>query len=110
MAKVDVARRLDPQMAAALRKQHELAPGIGAMHALSLEAARALYIEERAYWNADAPDLPAVASHTVAGPPRDIPVRIYYPSEAGPILESTCTAGHHSRMIANRRNQRFSDK
>ena len=36
MGKISYAGRLDPQMAAALQKQAELAPGIGEMNKLSL--------------------------------------------------------------------------
>lgn len=74
MGKISYAGRLDPQMAAALQKQAELAPGIGEMNKLSLEEMRQLYIQERQYWNADAPDVQQLRDAAIPGPVGDIPI------------------------------------
>ncbi len=44
MARVDIAKDMDPQMAAALEKQRELAAELGVFSELPLERIRALYL------------------------------------------------------------------
>lgn len=82
MPKPDLSHRLDPQMAAALAKSATLGPGLERVSALSIPEIRRRYREERRYWNADRPELPAVADDSVAGPVGPVPIRRYYPSDA----------------------------
>ncbi len=85
MSRVDIAGMLDPQMAAALAKQAELAPAIESIRELPVAEARALYRQERAYWNEDAPALARVEDGAVPGPAGDIAVRTFYPDARGPL-------------------------
>ena len=68
MARIDLSKHLDPQMAAALAKQRELAAELGSYSALPLERVRALYLEERRYWNADAPAVARIEARRLPGP------------------------------------------
>ena len=43
MARIEIEKLLDPQMAAALRKQEELAPGLGTMHDTPIAELRRSY-------------------------------------------------------------------
>ena len=81
MARLDLAARLDPQMAEALGKSQELAPGLTAIPELPIPELRRLYAEERRFWNADRPEVARVAEHSLPGPAGDIPIRIYHPSD-----------------------------
>ncbi len=81
MARIDIARKLDPQMAAALVKSRALAPGLAAIPDLPIPELRRLYAEERRFWNADRPEVARVAEQGLPGPAGDIPIRIYYPSD-----------------------------
>ncbi|MDJ0610694.1 MAG: alpha/beta hydrolase fold domain-containing protein [Kiloniellales bacterium] len=81
MARIDLAARLDPQMAAALGKSQDLAPGLTAIPDLPIPELRRLYAEERRFWNADRPEVARVFEDKLPGPAGDIPIRIYHPSE-----------------------------
>jgi len=85
VGKISYEGRLDPQMAAAMQKQAELAPGIGEMNKLSLEEMRQLYNHERQYWNANAPELQEIRDGIIAGPVGGIPVRYYFPVSTRPL-------------------------
>ena len=84
MGRISYEGKLDPQMVAALKKQEELAPGIGEMHKMPIHELRRSYNLERRYWNEGAPDLARVHNATVAGPVGDIPVRFYFPTNDCP--------------------------
>ena len=85
MVKVDLESRLDPQMALAMAKSQELAPGFERIHELPIEQIRRLYRQERRFWNQDRPELPKVVEREIAGPAGPVPVRVYYPTEARPL-------------------------
>lgn len=69
-----------PQMQAAIAKFAEA--GRGLPKAQSLAEARANALEQRLWFNADAPALARVAERAIPGPHRDIPVRLYMPAES----------------------------
>ncbi len=80
--KLDVRRRFDPQMAAALAESQRLY-AIGAPAAPDdVAAQRATYNRERAFWNAIKPPLAAIEALTISGPGGAIPCRLYRPSAA----------------------------
>src|SRR4051794_18595276 len=66
--------RLDPEIAAVLERLPE--------SSLDLEAMRAAHLETAPIISGDGPDVARVLDHTVDGPDRQIPVRLYVP-EAG---------------------------
>jgi acetyl esterase len=71
-----------PQMAAAIAKFREL--GAALPKAQSLDAARRNALEQRRWFNADAPALARIEERTIPGPHRAIPVRLYVPNGAEP--------------------------
>lgn len=84
MIKVDVRRRLDPEMAAAIAESQRLYAEItakrGPIAADDLAAQREAYNHERAFWNAIKPELADVEELTLPGPGGAIPCRLYRPS------------------------------
>ncbi len=85
MSRLCYAERMDPQMAAALRKQQTLAPHTGAMCRPSLDEMRSAYARERRFWNAQGPKVATIAESSVPGPLGDIPIRCYYPGTEHPL-------------------------
>jgi acetyl esterase len=90
MIKVDVTRRLDPEMAAALDQSRRLhlelmARQGGAPAPNDLAGQRAAYNHERAYWNEIKPALAAVEAVEVPGPGGGVPCRLYRPSTERPL-------------------------
>ncbi|MCG8360127.1 MAG: alpha/beta hydrolase fold domain-containing protein [Kiloniellales bacterium] len=79
MSRVDLSERLDPQMLAAVEKQVELVPPSGPLRDQPIERVRAHYKQDRAFWNADRPELPKVENASLPGPFGPIPLRLYYP-------------------------------
>ena len=99
MPKIDLTSRLDPQMARAMAKSQELAPGFERIHELPIEQIRRLYRQERRFWNQDRPELPKVVEREIAGPVGPVtPTRPNSPASStgtatgscGPVA---CTAG-----------------
>jgi acetyl esterase len=86
---LDVRRRLDPEMAAAVAESQrlyaEIAAERGPIAADDLAAQRAAYNHERAFWNAVKPELAAVEAVSLAGPGGAIAGRLYRPSRARPL-------------------------
>ena len=80
--------QLDPQMIRVMKKRAALASETDDLAALPIEEIRKAYSTERAWWNEIKPEMHDVLDTTVAGPVRDIPVRIYRPldSDDGPTL------------------------
>lgn len=76
-------KRLDPQMVEVLEQQVRLMPVAEAQAQRSVKENRRLYEQERAFWNREVPDLPAVIEWRVPGPAGDIPIRLYRPLEEG---------------------------
>jgi acetyl esterase len=89
LIKLDVRRRLDPQMAAAIAESQrlyaEIAAKRGPIAADDLAGQRAAFTHERAVWNALKPDLAAVEAVSLAGPGGAIAGRLYRPSMARPL-------------------------
>jgi acetyl esterase len=88
MIKVDITRRLDPEMAAALNRSDRLYKDLiaqrgGPIAPDDLAGQRAAYDHERAYWNEIKPPLAAVEAVEIRGPGGDIPCRLYRPSIGG---------------------------
>ena len=79
MSYIDIKKLLDPQMRRIVTYQAESPAYSGSIRDLSSEEARRRYREERATWNADAPELPRIEATTAPGPRREIPLRLYYP-------------------------------
>lgn len=80
MNRFDIKPLLDPQMAAVLARQRELAGGASTGDRNPREL-RVAYRQERQYWNADRPELTRVRDTTVPGPAGAVPVRLYYPND-----------------------------
>lgn len=74
--------RLDPQMAAALARHEALAQAHPTNGSIELEAMRARALDTWMPFNADPPELFEVEDRRVDGPYRDVPIRIYRPTEA----------------------------
>ena len=89
MIKVDVRRRLDPEMAAAVEESRrlyaELAAVRGPVAADDLPGQRAAYNHERAFWNAIKPELASVEALEVRGRGGPVPCRLYRPSAQRPL-------------------------
>lgn len=85
MSRLSHAKRMDPQMAAALRKQQTLAPHSGGMCRPGLDEMRSAYARERRFWNAQGPRVTAITESCVPGPLGDIPIRCYYPGTERPL-------------------------
>ena len=86
MARINIEDKYDPQMAAALRKQAELAPDIGDLtRQTDPEKMRESYRNERKYWNAGGPDVASVRDLSVESKAGAVPIRIYHP-EPGSVL------------------------
>jgi acetyl esterase len=87
--KLDVRRRLDPEMAAAIAESQrlyaEIATARGPIAADDLAAQRAAYDHERAFWNALKPELAAVEALRIPGPGGAIGGRLYRPSLGRPL-------------------------
>ncbi len=82
MIKLDVRRRLDPQMALAVAESQKLYGTAPPAAADDVAAQRDAYNRERAFWNAIKPPLAAVEALTIPGPGGAIACRLYRPSEA----------------------------
>ena len=80
MARIHIEDRYDPQMRLALAKQAELAP---AQEELSWPpdpaALRRFYDAERAYWNADRPEVAEARDLEIDGPAGPFGLRLYHP-------------------------------
>ncbi len=70
----------DPQMAAALAKFEALGRGLTRPRKPALADVRRLDLEQRRWFNEDAPELWRIDEESVAGPLRVVPVRIYRPA------------------------------
>ncbi len=79
---------LDPQMIAVMKKRATLTGGADDVADLTLNGVRDAYNAERAWWNEIKPEMHDVINTHVAGPVRDIPIRIYTPNDLneGPTL------------------------
>lgn len=71
---------LDPQMIAVMEKRATLTGGASDLTGLTLDEIRTVYNTERAWWNEIAPEMHEVLNTFVAGPVREIPIRIYKPT------------------------------
>ncbi|HCL93566.1 MAG TPA: acetylesterase [Gammaproteobacteria bacterium] len=71
---------LDPQMIAVMQKRATLIDGAGDLTVLTLDEIRTAYNTERAWWNEIKPEMHEVLNTFVAGPIREIPIRIYKPN------------------------------
>lgn len=86
MARINIEDEFDPQMAAALRKQAELAPDLGNLtREPDPERMRESYRTERMYWNAGGPAVASVRNLSVASKAGAVPIRVYHP-EPGRVL------------------------
>ncbi|NKX56610.1 acetyl esterase [Arthrobacter mobilis] len=84
MNKIDVLSRLTPQMRAVLDKQDELTAGSPASAAGDVDAIRASYARERAFWNEGGPGMAQTVDTTAPGGPfGSVKIRIYSPSAEG---------------------------
>ena len=72
---------LDPQMIAVMEKRATLTGKAGDLAGLTLDEIRNAYNTERAWWNEIKPRMHEVLNTSVAGPVRDIPIRIYKPTD-----------------------------
>ena len=79
---------LDPQMIAVMKKRATLTGRAGDVADLALDEIRNGYNAERVWWNEIKPEMHDVINTHVAGPVRDIPIRIYKPNDLdeGPTL------------------------
>ena len=71
---------LDPKMIAVMEKRATLTGGASDLTGLTLDEIRTVYNTERAWWNEIAPEMHEVLNTFVAGPVREIPIRIYKPT------------------------------
>lgn len=78
--------RLDPQMLEVIEKRKALAPALEVDGPLGIEEIRAVYNQERSWWNAVKPELSSVENIEIQGPVRPLPLRIYQP------LDKCCNA------------------
>lgn len=89
MGKLDIASRLDPQMAAVVETEARLAAEARDAHDLhqaaanDLAAIRTLYNANRAYWNRNPPAMAESTDFTIPGPGGAVPVRLHRPRTAG---------------------------
>ncbi len=74
---------LDPQMIAVMEKRRTLAPAQDDLQNVPLATIRKYYNQERAWWNEIKPSMNHIKEFTVAGPVRDIRIRIYHPCSEG---------------------------
>ena len=72
---------LDPQMIAVMEKRATLTSGAGDLTGLTLDEIRTAYNTERAWWNEIKPEMHEVLNTFVGGPVREIPIRIYKPTD-----------------------------
>ncbi|MGI9482644.1 MAG: alpha/beta hydrolase fold domain-containing protein [Hyphomicrobiales bacterium] len=80
MARINIENRYDPQMAAALRKQMELAPDLGEMTSgVNPGQMREIYRRDREFWNEDAPEIASVTDIPVSSPAGTVAARVYHP-------------------------------
>lgn len=81
---LDPRSLMDPEMAAAVEKMAEIDAGLPSMPAEpSPEELRERMIAEKSFWNEDPPSVYSVEDISVAGPSRDVPVRVYRPVAQG---------------------------
>ena len=75
-------------MIAVMKKRATLTDGASDVADLTLNGVRDAYNAERAWWNEIKPEMHDVINTHVAGPVRDIPIRIYKPNDLdeGPTL------------------------
>jgi len=73
---------IDPQMRAASERNDEIMRGL-APSAPGIEGARQQFARAREWWNEGGPAVARVLDTTVPGPDREIPVRVYVPTDAG---------------------------
>jgi acetyl esterase len=88
MIKIDVARHLDPEMAAAVAENRRLYGELAAQRGPAtpdLAGQRAFFNHGRAFWNAVKPPLAAVEPLDIPGPGGIIPCRLYRPSKTRPL-------------------------
>jgi acetyl esterase len=78
--KLDIDRLMTDQMKAVLKKQTELVGNAYDTNA-PLDVQRANYIKERAFWNAEAPEMAKSYDTNLEGPLGPFRVRFYYPAE-----------------------------
>jgi acetyl esterase len=79
---MDIRRRLDPEMLAALTESQRLYGG-EIVDWRNLPVARGAYERERRFWNRDGPDLAEVRDLSIPGPHGAIPLRLYRSSRDG---------------------------
>lgn len=89
MGKLDIHPRLDPQMAAALVTEAEIAANtmrdLGMTEAADprdLETQRTLYNANRAYWNQNPPEMAESTDLTLPTPDGSVPARLHKPKTA----------------------------
>ncbi len=82
MSKLDFSSRLDPQMAECLVASQDQVSDPGLVCEMPVEEARAVYNQERRYWNADGPEIELLREDCIPGPHGDIPLRCYRPSSS----------------------------
>ena len=75
------AADLDPQMIDVLRVQEERSLSRAPISQTSVTEIRNLYIQERAYWNANPPTVASIQECRIEGPVGDIALRCYLPRE-----------------------------
>jgi acetyl esterase len=73
----DAKSRIDPQLAAAMKKAQELSAAFGPPKGIA--DVRRMASEGRKWWNEGGPAVAKVSEQTVPGPLRDIPVVVYHP-------------------------------
>lgn len=77
----ETSSRLDPQMIAAMEKMAEIVAALPPMPAdPSLAELRRQTVEEKRFWNDDAPNLHEVVNASLPGLIREVPVRVYRPA------------------------------
>ena len=77
----ETSSRLDPQMAAAMNKMAEIAAALPPMTAKPSPAElRRQMVEEKRFWNDDAPNLYEITEVFIPGTFREVPVRVYRPT------------------------------
>jgi acetyl esterase len=84
MTRLDVRRRLDPEMLAAVAESQRL-HGAETVDWTDLPAARRAYERERRFWNSDGPRLHEVRELAIPGPHGAIPLRLYFPIASRPL-------------------------
>lgn len=98
---------LDPQMQAAIEKMAAAGRALGKPE--SLAEARRIGLEQRRWFNDDAPRLARIEERVVPGPMRAVPVRLYAPRESATPLPAivylhgggwfSCSNDTHDRIL-----------